>query len=157
MEQTTCVLPLPSLPHGAQVSQHHGILEKEANRWSKPHVSSLSLHSLMELRSVNIMGSWRGRPTGRANHMSIHSPFTSSSKQVRKHPEGGVLWVAHLSICLILWATSHFAFQNSLIATLSREYLLCVFFGVQKCSKSKLLKTKIHLILLYVPKQQTST
>jgi hypothetical protein len=53
-------------------------VEEGANRWSKPHVSSLSLHSLMELRSVNTMGFWMRGPIGGANHMSPLSPFTPS-------------------------------------------------------------------------------
>ncbi len=76
VEQTTCLLPLPSLPHGAQVSQHHGILNEGTNRWSKPLVSSLSLHFLMELRSVNIMGSCKRGTTGGANLMSPPSQYS---------------------------------------------------------------------------------
>ncbi len=97
----TCLLPLPSLPHGAQVSQHHGILDEGANRWSNPHVSSLSLHSLMELRSVNSMGSWMRGPTGAANHMSPPSTFTPHEAQVSQQhgilDEGSTGGANHMS------------------------------------------------------------
>jgi hypothetical protein len=71
-------------------------VEEGANRWSKPHVSSLSLHSLMELRSVNSMGSWRRWPTGGAINCLLPLPSLPHGAQVSQHhgvlDEGANRW-----------------------------------------------------------------
>jgi hypothetical protein len=72
-------------------------VEEGANRWSKPHVSSLSLHSLMELRSVNTMGSWRRRANRwskpHVSSLSLHSLMELRSVNTmgswRRRPTGG--------------------------------------------------------------------
>jgi hypothetical protein len=43
---------MPSLFGSCRWVKFEEDVEEGANRWSKPHVSSLSLHSLMELRSA---------------------------------------------------------------------------------------------------------
>jgi hypothetical protein len=56
-------------------------VEEGGNRWSKPHVATLSLHSLFELRSLLTSGSGQSSwPNQTLIDMTTwsHSPFTRS-------------------------------------------------------------------------------